>query len=119
MKAMKTLKLVLIAALISTALVNSAYAGEAKPLNGKSVIHLSFWEAIQSPGLVAAMHKQLSGGFLGGPALTNITLRVNYQSHVYMITGTQDQWDLFFRCNGITSQPLTAKPAKTTKVINN
>jgi hypothetical protein len=119
MKAMKTLKLVLIAALISTALVNSAYADDAHQISGKNVIKLTYLQAIQSPGLVAAMHAQLSGGFLGGPALTNITLRVVYQNHVYMITGTQDQWDLFFRCNGITEQPLNTKSSKTTKVINN
>lgn len=116
---MKTLKLVLIAALISTALVNSAFADEARPQSGKNVIKLTYLEAIQSPGLVAAMHAQLSGGFLGGPALTQITLRVVYNNHVYMISGTQDQWDLFFRCNGFTTQPRITRPVKTTRIINN
>lgn len=116
---MKTLKLVLIAALISTALVNNAFATEVRPQSGKNVIQLTFLEAIQSPGLVAAMHSQLSGGFLGGPALTKITLRVIYNNHTYMITGTQDQWNLFFNCGGITLQPLTTKGRLTSEIINN
>jgi len=116
---MKSLKLVLIAALMSSALVNSAHTDELASQNGKNVIRLNYSQAIQSPGLVAAMHEQLSGGFLGGPALTRITLRVVYQNHVYMISGTQNQWDLFFRCNGFTTRPLSTRSSKTTKVINN
>ena len=116
---MKILKLVLTVALISTALVNNANPDDAHLTSGRNVIQLAYLEAIQSPGLVAAMHTQLSGGFLGGPALTSITLRLVYQNHVYLITGTQDQWDLFFRCKGFTLQPLNTRNCKSTKVINN
>ena len=115
---MKSQKLLLIAALVSSALLISAFDDKPESQNGKNVIRLTYWEAIQSAGLVAAMHEQLSGGFLGGPALTRITFRVVYQNHIYMITGTQDQWCLFFNSGGFHKQPLITRSSIATKIIN-
>lgn len=116
---MKSLRFITIAVFLATAIVNSATAGEPRVNLTRNVIKVSFYEAIQSPGLVAAMHQQLTGGFLGGPAITTITLRVTFESHVYMITGTQDQWELFFRSGGITQMPLWYKSVKTNRSNNN
>jgi hypothetical protein len=116
---MKSLRFIAIAVLLATAIVNSASAGEPRTNLTRNVIKVTLYEAIQSPGLVAAMHQQLTGGFLGGPAIHDITLRVTFEGHVYMITGTQDQWELFFRSGGINQMPLWYKSAKTNALNNN
>jgi hypothetical protein len=102
---MKTLKLAMIAILLATAMVNTANAADEPKVNQASaVINLTFQQAIQSAGLVAAMYNQLNGGFLGGPGIQYITLKVTYQGHVYLITGTSEEWSLFFNHKGITSK---------------
>lgn len=102
---MKTLKLLTIAILLATALVNTAKAGEPQVYQASAVINLTFQQAIQVPGLVAAMYKQLNGGFLGGPGIQYITFQVTYQGHVYLITGSTKEWHLFFNHYGITEKP--------------
>lgn len=102
---MKTVKLIMIAILLATAMVNTASADEPKFNPASAVIKLTFQQAIQSPGLVAAMYKQLNGGFLGGPGVQYITLKVTYQNHAYLITGSTDEWSLFFNHKGITEKP--------------
>ena len=102
---MKTLAIFSIILLLATAMGNTAKAGEPTVLPNAIAIHLTFQQAIQDPGLVAAMHKQLTGGFLGGPAIKYITLRVTYNNHVYLITGSIDEWTLFFNNYGFTTKP--------------
>ena len=102
---MKSLKLLLIAAFIAAAMVNTANAGIPKVNQTKQIIKITYTQAIQDAGLVAAMHQQLTGGFLGGPVIINMTFRVTFQNHVYLITGTSDEWTLFFNCYGITEKP--------------
>ncbi len=94
----------MIAVFLAVAIVNTAAAEDQKVNQTSMIIKLTYQQAIQSPGLVAAMRTQLHGGFLGGPGVKNITFRVTYQNHVYMITGSINQWTLFFDCLGITRQ---------------
>jgi hypothetical protein len=108
---MKTLKIFSIILLLATAMVNTAKADEPKVLPNAIAINITFQQAIQDPGLVAAMHKQLTGGFLGGPGVHYITLRVNYNNHVYLITGSIDEWTLFFNCSGFTTEPKPHYPS--------
>jgi len=102
---MKKLKLFLIVAIVATAMMNyaSAEGFKSKPamkLTDHNVVkNLTLLEAIQVPGLVSAMYRQLSGGFLGGPGIHYYTFSVKYQKDTYMITGTYDQWSLFFNRN--------------------
>jgi len=102
---MKTVKLIMITILLATAMVNNASADEPRFNQASVVIKLTFQQAIQSPGLVAAMYKQLTGGFLGGPGIQYITFQVTYQNQVYRITGSTDEWSLFFNHKGITEKP--------------
>ena len=118
---MKTLKIFSIILLFATAMVNTAKAGEPQVLPNAIAINITFQQAIQDPGLVAVMHKQLTGGFLGGPAVQYITLRVTYNNHVYLITGSIDEWTLFFNSYGFKTKPhitsvsslLNPKPNET------
>ena len=103
---MKNLKLLVITVMFATAIVNLSYADGFKVSPTRNVIKVTFQEAIQNAGLVIAMHQQLNGGFLGGPVITRITLTVYYQNYIYLITGTSDQWSLFFNSYGITEKPI-------------
>jgi len=104
---MKSAKLILIAVLVATAIVNTANADIPRRDAASNIIRLTYTEAIQDAGLVAAMHAQLNGAFLGSPGLNTVTLRVKFQNHVYLITGTRTQWNIFFNYNGITEKPKT------------
>jgi len=103
---MKKVKLILIAVVFATAFVNTAQADGSKMEQGRNIIKLTLLQAIQDPGLVTAMYQQLNGGFLGGPGITYITLTVRYHNHVYLISATQDQWNIFFTYKGITEKPI-------------
>jgi len=93
---MKTLKLVMIAAIVSFAMVSYATADKKHdhPVN-KQIINLSFDMAIQNPGLVAAMHLQLNDNFLSVNQQT-YTVDVLYMGYIVRITGTYAQWSSFF-----------------------
>lgn len=102
---MKSVKLILVAVLFATAIVNTANADIPRRDAASNIIRLTYMEAIQVPGLVAAMQAQLNGAFLGSPGINTVTLRVKFQNHVYLITGTRAQWNAFFNYNGIIEKP--------------
>ena len=102
---MKTIKLISTVILLATVLVNSANAVERKVVPNNIAINITFQQAIQDPGLLAAMHKQLTGGFLGGPGVKYITLSVTYNNQVYLITGSVAEWTLFFDSYGFSEKP--------------
>jgi hypothetical protein len=93
---MKTLKLVLIVAFIATAIVNSANADGFQNKPTKKVIHMTLVQAAQNPAIRAAMLQQLDPSFLGSSE-QSYTVDVTYQNYILRITGTYDQWVLFFR----------------------
>jgi hypothetical protein len=93
---MKTLKSAVIAVLLTFTVVGIAKSdgvGSIKP--PKNVIYLTLQQAVQNPGLLAAMKQQLDPGFLNTNQ-PSYTVSVNYQQYIVMITGTYQQWKLFF-----------------------
>jgi hypothetical protein len=95
---MKTLRLVLICAFIATAMVNNANADGFTSKPAKKVINMTLVQAIQNPGIRAAMLQQLDPSFLSNNEQSYI-VDVTYQNYIIRIIGTYDQWALFFRNN--------------------
>ena len=89
---MKTVKLVMIATLLTFTAVSIANAGSTGKMND---INISFEKAIQNPGLVVAMHQQLNGDFLSSDK-TVYNVNVVYQNIIFRITGSRAQWEIFF-----------------------
>lgn len=97
---MKTLKLVMIAFLVSTvAMVGFANLDhpDTQPVS-KLIVNVTFEEAMQIPGLNVAMHQQLNNDFMGVNAST-YTFDVTHMNYVFRITGTYAQWVWFFKIN--------------------
>jgi hypothetical protein len=100
---MKTMKLVMIAALLTFGAVNMSNAEGAKSTpaltakpNVNKVIKISFEKAIQIPGLVAAMNHQLNLDMVVTPLGVPWTGSVIFQNDRYLITGSREQWEIFF-----------------------
>jgi hypothetical protein len=89
---MKTLKTAIIATFLAFSIVSIASADGFK---AKKVVNISFEKAIQNPGLVLAMHQQLNPDVLGNNQQVYV-LPVVYQGITYKISGTYEQWKLFF-----------------------
>jgi hypothetical protein len=91
---MKTLKLAMVAALITCAMVSLASREEfkAKP---KLIVATSFEQAMKDPGLVLAMRQQLNPSFLTVEKPVYMVY-VRYHSTFYRITGSREQWLKFF-----------------------
>lgn len=93
---MKTLKLVLVAAILSLAMAGYATDAKENPTRGKTV-KITLKEALKSPRLIKAMHAQLNmhklaklwAGYCCGSVTTG---GVNYQ-----IFGPEVAWYKFFR----------------------
>lgn len=96
---MKTTKAVLITAMFLFAMVTTVNAEHASKIDpSKRTINLSFAQAMQNPGLVTAMYQQLHDDFLySGLNRQTYTEIVSYNGYYYKITGTYNQWFLFFR----------------------
>ena len=92
---MKILKLTLIAAILSFAMIS--YAG-VKPQkeHAQKLIKISLTQAVKEPGLVAAMHDQLTMAFLKVEPQGQYTALVKYNLNVYKIYGTRTAWIKFF-----------------------
>jgi hypothetical protein len=98
---MKSLTLVLIAAFISTAMVGTVSADDSssKDLPVK-VIYLKLSQAMSDPGLLAAMFEQIeSPKFLDGSKLVYVAT-VTYKGITFKISGTLEEWTLFFKLKG-------------------
>jgi hypothetical protein len=93
---MKTLKIAMIAAFVAFAMVSLANTDGFKIKPDKKVVHMTINDAIKIPGLVVAMHQQLNDDFLKSNQ-RSYTKDVIYLGVIVRITGTYDQWKLFFR----------------------
>ena len=89
---MKTLKLVMIATLVSLVMVSFASQDPDTP---KKKISLDFQQAIQNPIVLTAMYEQLDYSFLNVNWKT-YTVEVLVRNYTVSITGTQSQWVSFF-----------------------
>ena len=105
---MKTIKLLMIAAVVSVALM-----GNAENLLQKSddvrVIKIGLRQAMHDPGLVFAMHQQLTPYFILEQEKADLyAAQVRYQNKIFEIHGTQEAWIVFFRTEpGGVGVPIT------------
>ena len=92
---MKTLKLTMIMAILSFAMIS--YAGVDTAPVAKKVVKTSLTRALETPGLVNAMHMQLQFNILtvepNGIIYVGI---VEYHKVVYKIYGERIDWINFF-----------------------
>lgn len=101
---MKTLRLILIAAIIGYAAINSANAdgntGKPKPVR---LISLSLDQAMTICGLSTAIYQQIDRDhFLDGNHYT-YTAEINYNGAHYRVKGTLPEWIRFFLTQGARS----------------
>ncbi len=108
---MKTLRIAMIATLlVAFAAASMANTDGIISKKTKKVVNLTFQQAIKHEGLVAEMYKQLDDEFLNNNQST-YTVSVIYSGTIFRITGTFEQWTMFFRLkwyyshNQITAQP--------------
>ena len=94
---MKTLKLIMIATVVSVALMS--YADNAKQHVEKvRIIKVFLKQALTEPGLVCAMHQQLTPDFLFVKDKTDLySAQVRYKHMIVEIYGTRKAWIEFFR----------------------
>jgi hypothetical protein len=92
---MKPVKIILIAALTVISVAALAQGVEFKANPVKKVLNVSITEAVKIPGLVPEMYKQLDAQFLLNNQLV-YTKYVLLKNTYYRISGTWEQWDLFF-----------------------
>jgi len=97
---MKALKLVLIATVVSFAMMSYAGVDKENPaqkVEKERVIKITLRQALTNPGLVCAMYQQLTPAFLQveQPGLYVGTVR--YMHKLIEIYGTREAWVEFFR----------------------
>lgn len=94
---MKSLKLAIIATFVVITMVSAANAGPVQNVKVSKVVYVTLQQATKNLGLVAAIYQQVSiDEILNNPTLI-FTANVSYQGFVFVITGTNDQWMLFFK----------------------
>jgi len=94
---MKTSKILMIVTVFAIAMMSSSITSHvnATPTT-KTVVQLNITEAIQNAGLVKAMYEQLNPNFL--ELNMQVYTQVVYHNNViWVISGTANQWELFFR----------------------
>jgi hypothetical protein len=91
---MKTLKYALVALLVVSTMVSLA-SDDGFKVKPKKVVSCTLLKAIHTPGLAIAMYQQLDPGFLNNNQLV-YTESVTYNGTLYRITGSYDQWKMFF-----------------------
>jgi hypothetical protein len=98
---MKTLKFAVIAAIVACTMVSLSYADgfKEKPKPVK-VINLTLEKAAHIPGLVVAMYDQIDKDDLLNSTNHILVAEVTYLGTLYRITGTLEQWILFFKFEG-------------------
>ena len=95
---MKTLKFALIAAVLACTMVNLSYADGLKDQpKPKKVVNLTLEKAIHVPGLIVAMYAQIDEDELLINIQHTYVAEVTFQSTLYRISGTFEQWMRFFR----------------------
>ena len=92
---MKATRLVVIAAIVTVAMLSQTAEATSKPKAGENPIHLTFEEAMTDPGLVQIMYQQLNHRFLDMRD-GDYTARVVYLGIRIYVTGTHTQWYQFF-----------------------
>jgi hypothetical protein len=101
--AMKALKFVLIALLVALTLMSLASAEGFKSKPGsKKIVNTTFEKAVLNPGLLAAMYEQTDREEFLQHTQPFYIAEVTFESNIYHIRGTREQWIFFFRMKGET-----------------
>ena len=95
---MKTIKLTLVAAFFTLALVSASEANTSVMKGPKKMVHLSFSQAVQI-GWVADLMSELDSGFLNTTEPT-YTIDIFHNNSIIRISGSYNQWAWFFRPSG-------------------
>jgi hypothetical protein len=99
MKTLKIAMIALLAALTMAAVSSNAQVFKEKPKFQVGVC-MTLENAIKIPGLVRAIYNQVHRQDVIIAHLHVYVAVVNYDGKVYQITGTFDQWMLFFLMDG-------------------
>lgn len=104
---MKTLKFVLIAAILSFGTMSFTIEdpGPFSTNQTQLAVNISLRAAMNNPGLVIAMHSQIDKSFLQLDQNGPYTALVYYNRVRYVISGSYDQWKAFFRVKIGTNDP--------------
>lgn len=97
---MKTSKILMIACLAAFTMMSFSMQAGVDPntsYTSKTVVHLTLLEAVQHPELVDAMYDQLNDDFLLSGMDKIYTQTLYHANVIWVITGTYNQWRLFFR----------------------
>ena len=94
MKTTKSAIITVVVLIFSINLVNADGFTSSPP--AKKVISINLLKAIQNPDLVIAMYQQLDPGFLKSNQ-PSYTKDIKFQNYIVRVTGTYEQWVLFFR----------------------
>ena len=98
---MKTLKFVLIAAIVACTMVSFANAdGFKEKPKAMKVITLTIEKALTVPGLPLAMYQQIDPEDLLDSPSAILEAKVILNSTQYRIRGTREQWIKFFQWEG-------------------
>ena len=95
---MKTLKFALIALMLSFATM-SFTTNDPGPFStdpGQLAVKISLRAAMENHGLVIAMHSQLDRSFLQNDKLGVYTATVRYNKVTYFVSGSYNEWQVFF-----------------------
>jgi len=95
MKTSKILILMTVIAFAMASLAANADGVKSNTLKNEKVVNMNLSQAYQIPGLVIVMHRQLDGDFLKVNQ-KSYTVEVFYMHYTFRISGTYDQWVLFF-----------------------
>lgn len=93
---MKTSKILTLATIVAFVMLSFSTTTQVEASHSKTVVNISFADAIQDAGLVVAMYTQLNPGFLNVNQ-AYYTQSVYYQGVDFRITGTYSQWKTFFK----------------------
>ena len=92
---MKSLKLVLIATIVSVAMMSFAERPTQPPK--ENVIKITLEQALTDPGLVCAMYQQLTPALLQIEQPGYYVGTVRYRCKKILVVGTREAWVEFFR----------------------
>ena len=112
---MKTAKLVLIATILVFTTVSISNADGFKVLPISKIVNVTLVQAIQIPGLPAAMVQQLNPAFLGCGCQSYYTQSVSYDGLIFKITGTGPEWTAFFNWSGVLIGIVNVNDGNETK----
>jgi hypothetical protein len=96
---MKTLKLVLITAVLALGITSMPAKSATKP---SKVINLPLEQAVKDPGLLKAMYAQLTMEFIKVEKQGVYTALVRHNKRTYRIYAPHREWVLFFQIKPAT-----------------